>query len=388
MDPDDLARLDQWLASLNRGGVDQPLTGDDPWLAVMGHADPSQPGGSVQAAEDPSQQEVYWPDIWQGGDAGYTPEDYANALTAHVAMSRGSSGPSAGPGTPNPQAAGQLQQLGDHSDSRLSADAPYTPQDYADALVAAIGRGGGAASQPGGGPANPAAAGTSQALPTAQDLIGTPDSSPMLDWGRQMSDQGRGTSPSPWKQDAPLQIPPGVGSQAAPPLPVGTHGYNPAKGDESLLARVIYAEGAGTPDDFGALGWSVVNRVGAPGFGNTLNDVIHQPGQFTSVKGGGSRLWRETADPSKLTGIKATRFRQAQQVAQGILGGSIADPTGGAPYFFASQDLDGDAAKAAPSSWKKGFANGAYVPSQYQGHIGVADPQGHRTRNYFALKGR
>ena len=43
---------------------------------------------------------------------------------------------------------------------------------------------------------------------------------------------------------------------------------------------------------------------------------------------------------------------------------------------------------ARKRNFDQGIASGAYIPSQYQGHIGVADAKGRRTRNYFALKGR
>jgi spore germination cell wall hydrolase CwlJ-like protein len=177
----------------------------------------------------------------------------------------------------------------------------------------------------------------------------------------------------------------------APQLPapaIGQHGYQPAPGDENTLARIIYAEGSNTPEDYGALGWSVVNRIGASRHWKTLDDVVFDPGQFDSVKNGGSARWRDTADPSKMNSSNAKAWQYAQRVAHGILAGAVQDPTGGAKYFFSSPDLDGDALKAASAANSPWFynrlKNGDFQAAQYQGHIGQ-DINGPR-RNYFTIE--
>ena len=339
MDPDDLALLNQWLAARNPNGAYQPLTGGGPWANPIGQAGPSQTGVGAapdgQGAAGPAPPPLVWPDFQDGSAAATSPQDYADALQSLIGRSGG----------------GRDQ----------SAEPPVSHN---------VGRGGDLAA-------------------TADIIGGGPSRQASNSWA-DTYDQVQGRAPPPWRQLISPSVPTEPKTSAAPPLPgyVGPKGYRPAPGDEQLLARVIYAEGASMPDDFAALGWSALNRVGSPRFGKTLNDVVYQPQQFDSVQNGGSPLWRETADPSKLTGVKALRFQQARQIAGGILGGAISDPTAGAPYFFASDDLDGDAAKAAPPSFKKGLTDGDYLPSQYQGHIGVVDPHGHKRRNYFLKNAR
>ncbi len=337
MDPDDLALLNQWLAGQNPNGVRPPPTGSGPWANPTDQTGLSQPSfnaaSGVQSAAGSTQSPLVWPDFQDGSAAA------------------------------------------------------ISPQDYADALQTLIGRSGGGAGGAVGSPVGYEATQTAHVVPTAGDIIGTDDSDPRLSAWRSAYDQAHGASVSPWRQDAPLQFPPDSASNVAPPVPtvLGPHRYMPLPGDENTLARIIYAEGASTPDDFAALGWSAVNRVGVPKFGQTLGDVISKPAAFSSVEGQGSALWRETSDPSKLTGVKAERFRQAQQTAKGILSGSIVDPTGGASYFFASPDMSGNARTAARGQFSKGLANGAYDPAPYQGHAGVTDKFGHLQRNYFLI---
>ncbi|HEY5410410.1 MAG TPA: cell wall hydrolase [Caulobacteraceae bacterium] len=170
-----------------------------------------------------------------------------------------------------------------------------------------------------------------------------------------LANLARGRAVPSWDPTPALKVPAAPRTGGAPPLPtpvIGSNGYEPARGDENTLARMIYAEGLSTPDDFPAIGWSIVNRIGNPQYRPTLDGVLNQRKQYAIVEAGGgppggSQQWRETADPSKLTGVRAVRWGQAQQAAQGILSGAISDPTLGAQHFFASPDLDGDAAKAA-----------------------------------------
>jgi len=116
-------------------------------------------------------------------------------------------------------------------------------------------------------------------------------------------------------------------------------GYTDPPGDNTLLARVMFAEAAGYPNAYPPVGWSIVNRVGAPGFPKTLSGVIYQQDSNGNYEfnGVGSPLWNEAGDPSDLTGPNAASYAQALTVANGILDGTIPDPTGGAEYFYSSQ---------------------------------------------------
>jgi hypothetical protein len=201
----------------------------------------------------------------------------------------------------------------------------------------------------------------------------------------------RGRAAPSWDPAPSLTEPNGALARGVPPLPghVGPNGYVPAPEDEHLLARIMFAEGSDTPQDYPGLAWGTVNRVGGREFGNTLRQVIDQKNGFQSVeKGGGpkggSRQWRLTEDPSKLTGSNLESWRQAEQVAHDVLSGAIPDPTGGAQYYFSSRDVDGDAAKASWGWFRDKITHGGFRSSPYLGHIGVDKDGPHR--NYFLIE--
>ena len=309
----------------------------DQWFGRRNPQDPSQTPGA-QGLPDSTAAPLVWPDEWIE-DPKTTAQRHADFLAAYIARSRGL----------------PVQ----------SASAPPEPS------VAQAGD-----SRPGAQPFGPG---------------GSPSSGPDL-WSSAY-DQAQGKAPLPWERNP---FPPPASANAAPPLPdfgIGRHGYRPAQGDENLLARMIFAEGSNTPEDFPALAWATVNRIGAREFGGALRQVVDQKNGFQSQPNGGgaeggSPQWRITAEPSKLTGSNLLSWRQAQQTAHDILAGSAADPTGGAQFFFASTDLDGDARKAAgalKSQWfSKAFKEGRLEPSQYQGRIGHDADGLHR--NYFATE--
>jgi spore germination cell wall hydrolase CwlJ-like protein len=105
--------------------------------------------------------------------------------------------------------------------------------------------------------------------------------------------------------------------------------------DAKLLARLIFAE-AGNHFDKGTamegVAWAAANRVGAPGFPDTLHGVIHQPTQFAV----GSPQWEKADNPAGLKGDDARAYARAVDVAKGVLSGSIPDPTQGAQFFYSS----------------------------------------------------
>jgi len=128
---------------------------------------------------------------------------------------------------------------------------------------------------------------------------------------------------------------------------INGNGYYPKPGDANLLARLIMAEGANTPQDGPALGWAIVNRVGNREFGKTLDQVAHKRNAFDSVQSN-SPLWSGTANPESFTGPNARAWQQSQATAQGILNGEIPDPTSGAALFFSSDRYNPDDPKSAP----------------------------------------
>jgi hypothetical protein len=54
-------------------------------------------------------------------------------------------------------------------------------------------------------------------------------------------------------------------------------GYEPGPSDERLLARIMFAESSNVPEDYEAIGWTTVNRVGDRRFRPTLEGVLRQP---------------------------------------------------------------------------------------------------------------
>jgi hypothetical protein len=112
---------------------------------------------------------------------------------------------------------------------------------------------------------------------------------------------------------------------------------SPSEADVILLARLIFAEAGNhfsTGKAMEGVAWATANRVGAPGFPETLHDVIHQPKQFAV----GGKQWDKAADPSSLTGDDARAYTRALDVAKGVLSRNIPDPTEGAQFFYSSPD--------------------------------------------------
>ena len=91
--------------------------------------------------------------------------------------------------------------------------------------------------------------------------------------------------------------------------------------DKEMLARAIYAEARGEPyKGQVAVGAVVLNRVKSSNFPDSVERVIYQKGQFSSVKDGQINLL-----PNKIA------FKAAQEALNGR------DPSKGALYFYNPQ---------------------------------------------------
>ncbi len=155
------------------------------------------------------------------------------------------------------------------------------------------------------------------------------------------------------KSDAPMEE---ITIRAAR-LPIGDD-------DQELLAKMLLGEAAGyhgQPNLYEGLAWAAVNRQGAQGFPNTLQDVIYQRQgdgtyQFNSVKG---PLWR-AAEGGGLRGENAEVYRHAREVAGRVLSGEVTDPTGGATHFYTGRP------ETPPRGWfSRGLQSGALAPTEY-----------------------
>jgi hypothetical protein len=102
----------------------------------------------------------------------------------------------------------------------------------------------------------------------------------------------------------------------------------------------------------------------------TLDTVIHKPKAFQFLEVGGapngdSPLWKESADPEKLTGAKLKGWRRAMAVADGILKGKITDPTGGATFFIASTTYQRGKPLTTEGFFRRSLKSGRLVDSAY-----------------------
>ena len=168
------------------------------------------------------------------------------------------------------------------------------------------------------------------------------------------------------------------------PAFIGHQGYRPAPGDETTLARMIFAETGDVPEDSVAIGWAIVNRIGERQFGKTLDEVLHQRGQYSFVKEGhgpenGSSQWQKSATPEKLTGPDAVSWAVAKKAAEGILDGTLADVTGGANHYFSATNYSG-LTKNAPGDFSRMLSENAIHPAPY--HSKGRGPK----KNYFFIE--
>jgi spore germination cell wall hydrolase CwlJ-like protein len=154
------------------------------------------------------------------------------------------------------------------------------------------------------------------------------------------------------------------------------HGYQPAQGDDGMLARILMAESANTPKAMNDIGWAIVNRVGNPDFRPTLPGVINQPGQFDSVTNAKDGYWAKT-DPANnpdksFNEPDGNSWAQANATAKGILNGTIPDGTGGATYFFSSPEYNPQDNSHAPGNFPGMFARQQLSPvSAYDNNTGT-----------------
>lgn len=174
------------------------------------------------------------------------------------------------------------------------------------------------------------------------------------------------------------------GSAKRPLLEVfGPRNYKVQPGDELTLARMIFAEGAGTPGDHAAIGWSIMNRVGHREHGNSLTAVLKDRNGFQIVPegggpAGGSPLWRMSANPEALKGANRKSWENAVRVANGILSGEITDPVDGGRFFYASPTVfDGSKDTVIEGWFRTAYGTGKIVEAPYKSQATG------KTKNYF-----
>jgi cell wall hydrolase len=82
----------------------------------------------------------------------------------------------------------------------------------------------------------------------------------------------------------------------------------------------------------------VMNRLAAPDFPKTISAVINQPNAFSWTRPDNPEYGR---DPAVSTGLDLEMWEAALHLAEEILNGDDADPTGGACYYEASWATSG-----------------------------------------------
>jgi spore germination cell wall hydrolase CwlJ-like protein len=130
------------------------------------------------------------------------------------------------------------------------------------------------------------------------------------------------------------------GAQGAPgaAAPAGPAQATPA--DLDALARMGIGEAQGEgPGGMAAVMHTALNRSKASG--QPIASVVTAPGQYQGMSSPRTQL--PTTDP---------HYQAALQIAQGVVGGQVADPTGGATHFL-NPDLQAQQGAAMPS-WAAG----------------------------------
>lgn len=139
------------------------------------------------------------------------------------------------------------------------------------------------------------------------------------------------------------------------------------------------------PDDRHALGWAIVNRIGATKRRGTLNDVLFEPTQYSFAPSTrhplGSSQWQKSANPAAMAPADKASFEAAQRTADGILTGMIPDPTGGATHYFTSDRYNGDWRTARDPWFQKVLHDDTLGRSSYKSKSKL------EKKNYFFIPG-
>jgi len=118
------------------------------------------------------------------------------------------------------------------------------------------------------------------------------------------------------------------------------YGKNMAN-ETQLLANLLFSETKDV-DDAKAIASVVVNRMKRPErFGQTLEDVVFAPKQFSGV---GGNEWNKIIS-GKLTKDEEDIYKHFLAISSGVLKGTIQDDTKGADHYFNP--------KLAHPSWAK-----------------------------------
>ena len=96
--------------------------------------------------------------------------------------------------------------------------------------------------------------------------------------------------------------------------------------DRDYLIRTIAFEASDESDEGKvAVAYVILNRVSG-GWGDSIKDVVTQPGQFEP--------WMVRREEMERLSLDDPRYHNAAQIADAVLTGQMPDPTAGATYFL------------------------------------------------------
>lgn len=177
--------------------------------------------------------------------------------------------------------------------------------------------------------------------------------------------------PSPNLRGGSALDPSLTGAWNPPQLPAPAPATDPAV---EMLTRVMLGEAAGEgPDGMRAVGHVVLNRMADPRWPGDIAGVVQQPRQFSAFNtdGSGNDLVNMSPDDP--------RYQQAQAIAEALLAGEGADPTGGATHYFSPAGMralteSGYQQNSLPSWYAQQAQAGA--PREIGGHVFLGQAQG------------
>jgi hypothetical protein len=110
----------------------------------------------------------------------------------------------------------------------------------------------------------------------------------------------------------------------------GPFQYTPTPEERDLAIRTLWGEGRGQPDEgLQGIAHVIRNRQQTEGFGDTVDDVIKQPIQFS--------MWNK-GDPNGPKALALSQddpeYQRMGKIVDGVWGGQIPDPTNGATHYY------------------------------------------------------
>ncbi|MCF4165697.1 cell wall hydrolase [Zavarzinia compransoris] len=134
------------------------------------------------------------------------------------------------------------------------------------------------------------------------------------------------------KAPPPAPTPAAVPMVDVAPLPIAVPppGRTVAPADrDCLIANIYYEAGGEGPDGMAAVAHVVLNRLDVRPAGTTICDVTYEPHQF-----GWTRKVPRGAVSAAIG--SSQRWQTAAIMAEAVLSERVADPTGGAHYFYST----------------------------------------------------